>query len=180
VVLDHPAARVSAEVGEVLSGLVDRIAASGATIVEGWPAGVDPVEQAEAFGFQVGTTMAAFGDSTESRDFGEVLAHERRRMELRATWQRYFDDIDVFLCPTSFTTAFPHDDRPFDQRTITTSYGEQRYDAQVFWIAHASLTGLPALSMPAGVTRAGLPVGAQVIGPWHEDDTAITFAELLD
>jgi amidase len=178
VVLDHDAAGVSAEVGEILSGLVDRISRSGATIVEGWPPGVDPVEQAEAFGFQVGVTMAAFGESADFASFAEVIAHERRRVELRATWQRYFEDIDVFLCPTSFTTAFPHDDRPFDERMITTSYGEQRYDAQVFWIAHASLTGLPALSMPAGYTAAGLPVGAQVIGPWHEDDTAITFAEL--
>jgi amidase len=178
VVFDHDAAGVSAEIGEILTGLVDRISRSGATIVEGWPPGVDPVEQAEAFGFQVGMTMAAFGESADFASFAEVIAHERRRMELRATWQRYFDDVDVFLCPTSFTTAFPHDDRPFDERMITTSYGEQRYDAQVFWIAHASLTGLPALSMPGGYTAAGLPVGAQVIGPWHEDDTAITFAEL--
>ena len=75
--------------------------------------------------------------------------------------------------------AFPHDDRPFEERTIKTSYGEQRYDAQAFWIAHASLIGHPALSMPIGQTPNGLPVGAQVIGPWDEDDTPITFAELL-
>ena len=78
-------------------------------------------------------------------------------MAARLTWQQYFEDVDVFLCPTSFTTAFPHDDRPFEERTITTSYGEQRYDAQVFWIAHASLTGLPALSMPIGRRRPACP-----------------------
>ena len=32
---------------------------------------------------------------------------------------------------------------------------------------------------PVGRTAAGLPVGAQIIGPAYEDDTAITFAELL-
>jgi len=39
--------------------------------------------------------------------------------------------------------------------------------------------GLLALAAPVGQTRAGLPVGAQIIGPRYEDDTPITFAELL-
>ncbi|WP_433167926.1 amidase family protein [Kribbella sp. CA-247076] len=179
VVLDHSDAAVSSEVGTALSETVDRLGRSGAKIVEGWPAGVDPSEQAEAFGFQIGLFFALQGENADFASLGEVVAQERRRMAQRMIWQRYFEDVDVFLCPTSFTTAFPHDDRPFGDRRITTSYGEQHYDAQVFWIAHASLTGLPALSMPIGSTPAGLPVGAQVIGPWHEDDTPITFAELL-
>lgn len=35
------------------------------------------------------------------------------------------------------------------------------------------------MSAPVGRTTGGLLVGAQVIGSQHEDDTAITFAELL-
>ncbi|MGW6277552.1 amidase family protein [Kribbella sp. NPDC055071] len=179
VVTDHPAANVSSEVGAVLSDTIDRLARTGAKIVEGWPDDVDPVDQAEAFGAQVELFFALHGGAPSSMPLAGLVEQERRRMAARMRWQRYFDDIDVFLCPTSFTTAFPHDDRPFDERTITTSYGEQRYDAQVFWISHAALTGHPALSMPIGRTPEGLPVGAQVIGPRHEDDTAITFAELL-
>jgi hypothetical protein len=56
----------------------------------------------------------------------------------------------------NFTPAFPHDQRP----------------------SEASLSGLPAVSAPIGRTACGLPVGAQIIGPIYEDDTAITFAEL--
>ena len=37
---------------------------------------------------------------------------------------------------------------------------------------------LAAMSAPIGHTPGGLPVGAQIIGPPHEDDTPITFAEL--
>ena len=44
---------------------------------------------------------------------------------------------------------------------------------------HAALPGLPALSAPVGLTTDGLPVGVQVLGPRYEDDTAITFAELM-
>jgi amidase len=53
------------------------------------------------------------------------------------------------------------------------------YVNQPFWIAHAALVGLPAVVAPVGQTPAGLPVGVQVVGPQHEDDTAITFVELL-
>jgi amidase len=179
VVFDHAAAPVSSEVGAVLSDTIDRLGRSGAKIVEGWPDGVDPSEQADAFGFQVELFFALHGGAPSSVSLAEVIEQEHRRMDARRKWQQYFEEVDVFVCPTSFTTAFAHDDRPFEERTIKTSYGEQRYDAQAFWIAHASLTGHPALSMPIGQTPDGLPVGAQVIGPWHEDDTAITFAELL-
>ena len=32
-------------------------------------------------------------------------------MRSRAAWRRYFEDVDVFLCPANFTAAFPHDDQ---------------------------------------------------------------------
>ena len=35
------------------------------------------------------------------------------------------------------------------------------------------------MAAPIGRTPGGLPVGAQIVGPLYEDDTAITFAELF-
>ena len=172
-VLDHPDAPVTDEVGTALSDQVDALARQGVKLVEGWPDGVDPSAQAEDFGFQVGLFFATHGADPDFASLAKVVLQEHRRMAARATWQAHFEDIDVFLCPTSFTTAFPHDDRPFEERMID----GRPYDAQVFWISHASLTGLPAVSLP--IRTDGLPVGAQVIGPFHEDDTAITLAELL-
>ena len=87
------------------------------------------------------------------------------------------DGVDVFLCPTNFTPAFPHDGRPFAERTVATPEGERPYDSQAFWVAHAALPGLPAVAAPVGRAPGGLPVGVQVIGPLYEDDTALTFAE---
>jgi Asp-tRNA(Asn)/Glu-tRNA(Gln) amidotransferase A subunit family amidase len=43
----------------------------------------------------------------------------------------------------------------------------------------ASLPGLPATVLPIGASPAGLPIGAQVIGPTFEDRTPIHFAELV-
>ena len=179
VVLDHRRAPVSGEVAAPLSDAVDAVARAGAGVVEGWPDGVDPEREAESFGFQVGLFFAFQQPGEDATPLSEVAEQERRRVACRAAWGRYFEQVDVFLCPANFTPAFPHDPRPFDQRTVATPEGERPYADQAFWVAHASLPGLPAVAAPVGRTPGGLPVGAQVIGPLHEDDTAITFAELL-
>jgi amidase len=179
VVLDHPQAPVSSEVAAPLSDTVDALARAGATVVDGWPDGVDPAGQAESFGFHVGLFFAYQQPGDGLPAFAEVVGHEHRRMAARAAWTRYFDDADVFLCPASFTPAFPHDTRPFEARRIVTPEGERPYADQAFWVAHAALPGLPAVAAPVGRTAAGLPVGAQVVGPLFEDDTAVTFAGLL-
>jgi amidase len=179
VVLDDPGSAVSSEVATQLSTAADAIARAGATIVEGWPSGVDPMRQAESFGFHVELFFAFQQAAGDVATLSSVVEHEHRRMAARVAWESYFQDIDVFLCPVNFTAAFPHDPRPFHERRIATPEGERSYTDQVFWIAQAALPGLPAMSAPVGRTPGGLPVGAQIVGPLYEDDTAITFAELL-
>jgi amidase len=165
VVLDHPAAPVTGEVGGALSDAVDAFAKAGATVVPGWPEDVDPVAQGESFGFQVGQFFAFNGGDPGFASLAEVVEQHRRRMAARAAWDRYFEDVDVFLCPAACTVAMP------------TLDGERSYHEMGFWIAPAALAGLPVVSAPVGRAVGGLPVGAQIVGPRHGDDTAITFAE---
>ncbi len=180
VVLDHEYAPVSSEVTALLSNAVDALARAGATVVEGWPDGVDPVQHYESFGFHVQLFFAFQQPGENFAALSKFIDHENRRMAARAAWNRYFNDtIDVFLCPVNFTPAFPHDTRPFEQRTITTPEGERPYNDLAFWVSQASLPGLPAVAAPIGRTPGGLPVGAQIVGPLYEDNTAITFAELF-
>jgi amidase len=180
VVLDHERAPVSSEVTAPLSDAADALARAGATVVEGWPEGVDPVRNYESFGFHVRAFFAFQEPGEDFARFSEFVDHEHRRMAARAAWNRYFDDVaDVFLCPVNFTPAFPHDERPFEERTIATPEGERPHNDQSFWVSHASLPGLPAVAAPIGRTPGGLPIGAQILGPLYEDGTAITFAELL-
>jgi amidase len=179
--LDHPGCPVSAEITAVLSGLVDRLAAIGVRVSEGWPDGVDPAAVFRSLGYhvQLFLTLQGATEASATDPMAALVEHENRRLAVRAAWQRYFDDVDVFVTPVTFTTAFRHDARPFAERTIDTRGGPRRYDDLSFWVAQASLPGLPAVAAPVGQTTDGLPVGAQLIGPLHEDDTALTFAELL-
>jgi amidase len=179
MVLDNPHAPITSEVGAALSDAVDALARAGVELVEGWPEGIDPAEVAKSFSFHVGLFFAYQQAEQATETLATAVEHEHRRMATRAAWNRYFTHADTFLCPTNFTTAFPHDTRPFEQRTVPTSEGEQPYTNQPFWISHASLPGLPAVTAPIGTTADRLPVGAQIIGPLYEDDTPLTFAELL-
>ena len=54
------------------------------------------------------------------------------------------------------------------------------YDDQLVWASIATLTGLPATAAPIGKTEGGLPIGAQIVGGFHEDRTTIKFAELME
>lgn len=179
VVFDDKSAPVSSEVGAQLTRAVDALGHAGVSVREGWPDGIDPAQEAQSFGFHIGLFFAYGEQDGEFAPLAAVFEQEQRRMAARAAWERYFVDVDVFLCPANFTPAPPHDTRPFDERTIQTPEGERRYDSQPFWISHASLPGLPAVVAPIGRTPGGLPVGVQIIGPLFEDNTAITFAELL-
>jgi len=158
---------------------MDALTRAGVKVVEGWPEGVDPVQQSTSFGFHVGLFFAFEQRDPNVATMAEFIEHETQRMSARVAWSRYFNDFDVFLCPANFTPAIPHDTRPFEERTIMTPEGERPYQNQPFWISHASLPGLPAVVAPIGRTSIGLPVGAQIVGPLYEDDTPVTFAELL-
>ncbi len=179
VVIDDDRAPVSSELAGALADAVDAIGHAGAKIVEGWPEGVDPALTYESFGSHVRAFFAFQGTGEGEGDLLDLVRHERRRVDTRAAWEGYFGSVDVFVCPTNFTPAFPHDARQFEERTVATPEGKRPYKDQAFWVSHASLPGLPAVAAPVGGTPTKLPVGIQVIGPLYEDDTAITFAALL-
>lgn len=117
---------------------------------------------------------------------GLVLSHrdwvhcDRVRAAIAHQWRLFFRDWDVVLCPVTPTAAFPHDRRDFDERTITVDGEPVPYNRQMLWITLATLTGLPATAMPLAHDKAGLPLGMQIIGPYLEDRTPITFAGLVE
>src|SRR5439155_625971 len=119
-------------------------------------------------------------DGDEARAYRWSLPPARRRMAARATWQTYFRTHDAFLLPTEFVPAFPHDhSQPQQARRLATPAGPREYYDLLFWIAFATLTGLPATAAPIGLTSGGLPVGLQIIGPYLEDLTPIDIAGKL-
>jgi amidase len=170
-VLDDPHCPLSADVGDVHARSIDALRKAGARLEEGWPDGVKPDQQDKTYRSLL---FAALGLASPSLQ--EYRAAGRERIAARAAWQAYFRTHDAFLLPTAFVAAFPHDHSPMSSRTLATPAGARRYLDLLFWISFATLTGLPATVAPVGLTRDGLPVGLQVIGPYLEDATPIDVA----
>jgi amidase len=106
----------------------------------------------------------------------EWLGASEAREGHRAAWADFFERFDVLVTPVAPTTALPHDHRPFEERTITLRGREYAYMQQSFWCGLATLAGLPAAVVPAGVAADGLPVGLQIVGPLFGERTVLEFA----
>jgi amidase len=112
--------------------------------------------------------------------FAEWQRRNLKRLSYRAMWERFFESVDVFLMPTACTTAYPHNPAQIKGRMIPTPEGGTCPAMDLLkYISLATLTGCPATTAPAGLSRSGLPVGLQIVGPYLEDTTPIGFAQVL-
>jgi aspartyl-tRNA(Asn)/glutamyl-tRNA(Gln) amidotransferase subunit A len=90
--------------------------------------------------------------------------------------RRFMERFDLILTPTVPTTPFPIDRAgPGKKDGIRVED-----DAWTPSLYPANLTGQPAVSVPAGWTKDGLPVGLQIIGPRLADFMVITAAAALE
>jgi amidase len=109
-----------------------------------------------------------------------------QREQYRAAYRAFFREWDVLLAPITLIPAFPHlkfswprEAKDFEQ-TVMVNGTAVAYDLQLVYPGIATLSGQPATAFPVGLTRAGLPIGLQAIGPYLEDRTPIHFAALLE
>ena len=95
------------------------------------------------------------------------LQAQKARTLLINEFNALFGQYDMLLLPTAPTPAFGLGENSDDPLKM--------YLADIMTVP-ASLAGLPALNVPAGVSQAGLPIGAQLIGPMQSDATLLALA----
>ena len=81
-----------------------------------------------------------------------------------------FDKVDAILTPTTPSDAFKLDDK-IDNIAM--------YNNDFFTVP-ASLAGLPAISIPAGLSKKNLPLGMQVIGNYFAEKTILNIANIIE
>ena len=176
-ILDDPHFPVTGHVRKILEGLIETLRRAGVRLQRGWPC--RGIVQQQSAVFRQLLHNPALAENWQR--LKNLLSGDREhRTRARRIWQAYFETTDVFLLPAASVHAFPHDfTEPWYQRTINTPEGPQAYLNLSFWTSFATVAGLPATVAPAGLTRDGLPVGIQIIGPYYEDLTAIDFSARL-
>lgn len=99
------------------------------------------------------------------------LKAQKVRTLIARDFERAFEKVDVILTPTAPSDAFAIGDKTDDPLTM--------YLNDVFTVP-TSLAGLPGISVPAGLSPRGLPLGLQLIGRPFDEETVLSAAAALE
>jgi aspartyl-tRNA(Asn)/glutamyl-tRNA(Gln) amidotransferase subunit A len=91
----------------------------------------------------------------------DYLHAEQLRTELCKDFAKIFDTVDIVISPTSPITAWHAGQKEIE---IDGSF-ESVLAASWRFTYPFNLTGMPAITVPAGLDRNGLPIGLQIAGP---------------
>ncbi|MBC8195387.1 MAG: amidase [Acidimicrobiia bacterium] len=114
------------------------------------------------------------GMSLHPDDVDSALVTEAR---IRQLWRRIFDDHDVVITPTSQVPPFP-----VGQEWVTEIEGVHlpNYTDWMRSCSRLTVTGAPSVSLPAGFTGDGLPVGVQLSCRRGSDAYLLAVAEAAE
>ena len=90
------------------------------------------------------------------------LKAQRVRTLIRQDFEKALKDVDVVVSPTTPAPAFKFGEKSSDP--------VEMYLSDIYTVS-ANLAGIPALSVPCGVSGEGLPIGIQFMGRWLEEET---------
>jgi amidase len=181
LVLDeHPIARTDAEIRAGLNDLAARLEKLGAKVARQTPLLPDIAAERAAYGAMLDVAMSRGRPGVQTASAHEWMGMLDAQQAARRGWATLFGAFDVVLTPVIGMAAFAPltDDR--QTRMIEIDGQSTPYFDQLGWAGLATYPNLPATVAPLGRTKAGLPFGLQIVGPYLEDRTPIAFAGLLE
>lgn len=129
------------------------------------------------------TRAAGFGKEVKRRIFigtyvlsaGYYDAYYKKAQRVRyllvQDFNNAFEKVDVLLTPTAPSAAFAIGENSDDPVKM--------YLNDIFTIP-TSMAGLPGLSLPAGLSSSGLPLGLQLIGKSYDEETVFKVADVME
>ncbi len=131
-------------------------------------------------GVRFGNERGIFGDEAKRRimlgtyvlSAGYYDAYYGKAMKVRTLicqdFEKVFEQVDAIISPISPTPPFKLGEKAADPL--------QMYLADVFTV-NANLAGIPGLSVPAGFSKSGLPIGFQLLAPQFGEDILFDLGE---
>ena len=126
--------------------------------------------RAEAFGEEVKRRIM-LGTYTLSAGYYDAYYNKALKVRrlIKNDFDAAFERCDVLLCPAAPTVAFRLGEKIDDPLTM--------YLADIYTIS-LNLAGLPGITIPAGLSASGLPIGMQLIGPVFQEETVLRAARM--
>ena len=135
-------------------------------VPEGWQDRLDELDPLVVAGWRRGAqvTLPSFGR----------VERERRLLELQVA--ELFRDIDVLLTPTNACPPFAA------EGPMPTEIGGRACHAghAALLTMLANIVNLPSITLPAGLTADGLPIGLMVTAPRHREDICLRLARIWE
>ena len=128
--------------------------------------------RAEGFGHEV-QRRVMIGTYVLSAGYYDAyyLKAQRVRTRIADDFKAAWDSCDVILTPTTPSAAFALGEKQDDPIAM--------YLNDIFTVP-ASMAGLPAISVPAGLSADGLPLGLHLIAPAFAEETLLRAAHVLE
>ncbi|MFL2767676.1 MAG: Asp-tRNA(Asn)/Glu-tRNA(Gln) amidotransferase subunit GatA [Dehalococcoidia bacterium] len=130
----------------------------------------DRIEKSRSngFGLEVKRRIMLGTYSLSSGYYDEYYGKaERTRQIIKKELNKIFDKIDILITPTSPSTAFKLGEKTNDPMAM--------YSSDIMTIP-ANIAGIPGISIPVKDVN-GLPVGAQLVGPYMSDRKILEIAK---
>jgi len=99
------------------------------------------------------------------------LKAQRVRARIAEDFKKAYEQVDIILTPATPGAAFAVGEKMDDPIAM--------YLNDVFTVP-VNLSGLPGISVPAGLNAEGLPLGLQLIGRAFDEETLLRAAEVLE
>ncbi len=99
------------------------------------------------------------------------LKAQHVRALIKEDFSRAFAQCDAIITPTTPTTAFLLGEKVDDPLAM--------YLNDIYTVT-ANLAGVPGLSLPCGLSGAGLPIGLQLLGPYWSEATLLRLAHAYE
>jgi aspartyl-tRNA(Asn)/glutamyl-tRNA(Gln) amidotransferase subunit A len=127
--------------------------------------------RSEAFGEEVQRRilLGTFVLSADYYDAYYTKAQQVRRL-IKEKTDELFASYDFLLLPTAPTTAFKLGENTDDPLKM--------YLADIYSV-QANVAGIPAISIPAGTDRDGLPIGLQIMAKRFDEARMLAFAQYV-
>ena len=107
----------------------------------------------------------------------DITRAEIERAALIERVAAFFERYDYLLCPAAQVPPFP-----VEQEWVT-RINDVEMESYLDWmgVCYAiTVTGCPAISVPAGFTASGLPIGFQIVGPRWQDFAVLQLAHAFE
>ncbi len=126
----------------------------------------------EGFGAEVKRRimLGTYALSSGYKDAYYLKALKVRRL-IREDFDKVFETCNAVVGPTTPTPPFKAGEKSADPL--------QMYLADIYTIT-ANLAGIPGVSLPCGFTKAGLPIGLQILGPPFEENKLLRIARMYE